>query len=200
MKASEIMTTPVVSIRVDATVREATALLARHRIASMPVLDEDGNVVGIVSEIDLLRNRIPRDPRAHMWRHSEDRADPGRRVADVMSETVVCLSENADAADVVDVMLTNRVRAVPIISGADLIGIISSRDLLRSLLRDDSEIRSEVERRLAGYVAPGEQCVIYVQDGVVTLHGHLADERRREGAIAMTEGVPGVVRVHDRSR
>jgi CBS-domain-containing membrane protein len=197
MKASEIMTHPVFSVRADASVREASALLAEHRITSMPVLDDNGDVVGIVSELDLLRNRFPHDPRAHLTRYDEPASSPGRLVRDVMSDVVFCLSENADAADVVELMVTNRVRAVPIISGADLVGIVSRRDLLRALIRDDADVLADVRERLAGYTSAGEECDdVAVTDGVVTVSGHFSDEQRRAGAIALLETVPGVARVH----
>jgi CBS-domain-containing membrane protein len=142
MKASEIMTRPVFSTRTDATVQQASAALAHHRIASMPVLDEQGDVVGIVSELDLLRNRFPHDSWPQLTRYDAPRTRPGRLVRDVMSEVVFCLSENADAGDIVTVMVTNRVRAVPIISGPDLVGIVSRRDLLQALVRHDETVHA----------------------------------------------------------
>lgn len=202
MKAREIMTSPVFSTRADATVREASAALAEHRITSMPVLDAQGDVVGIVSELDLLRGRFPHDPRAHLTRYDEARPIPGRLVRDVMSDVVFCLSENADAADVVELMVTNRVRAVPIINGPDLVGIVSRRDLLRAMTRDDAVVCLDVQGRLATYTEPDEGCDVTVTDGVVTAVGHFRDERRRDGAVALIETVPGVlsVQVQDRRR
>jgi CBS domain-containing protein len=200
MKVSEIMTRSVITVRVDTPVREASTLLTEHRITSMPVLGNDGGVVGIVSELDLLRGRIPQDPRAHLNRHVDQRPDPGRFVGDVMTDTVVCMSENADVADVAELMITNRVRAVPIISGAGLVGIVSRRDLLRTLLREDVAIRAEVLARLATYADPKERYQVEVADGVVTIREHFEDERRCQAAIALIESVPGVIRVHARGR
>lgn len=198
MKISEIMTRPVITVRAMTPVREASALLAEHGITSMPVLDDDGDIVGIISELDVLRDRLPRDPRRHLARFGERHADPGRLVRDVMSDAVVCMSENADAADVADTMVLERVRAVPIVSGAELVGIVSRRDLIRTLLRDDSAIRADAEHRLEQYLDPSERCTVDVRDGVVTLHGELADADRWDGAVALVECVPGVVRVHAR--
>jgi CBS domain-containing protein len=195
MKVSEIMTHPVVTVRVDTPVRQASTLLAQHRITSMPVLDEDGDVVGIVSELDLLRGRIPHDARSHLSRHHEPRPDPGHFVGDVMSDAVVCLSANADAADAAELMITNRVRAVPIIAGPDLVGIVSRRDLLGTLLRDDGAIRADVQEQLNSYAQPEERCDVEVADGAVTIRARFVDIRRREAAVALVETVPGVVRV-----
>lgn len=195
MRASEIMTRDVVTVRVGTTVREAIALLAEHRITSLPVLDEDGNVVGIVSEVDLLRDRMPHDPRAHL-RPSADRPDPARRVGEVMTDTVVCLSENADTADLAELLVDNNVRAVPIISGAELVGIVSRRDVLRTLLRDDTGIRADVIERLDAYAGRADRWRVAVEQGVVTVAGHFDDPRQRSTVDALVRTVGGVVRVH----
>ena len=195
MKASDIMTRDVVTVRPDTPVREAVALLARHRITSLPVLDDDKSVVGIVSELDLLRDRMPHDPRAHMRPAEDDGPDPARVVGDVMTDTVICLSENADTADLAELLVDHNVRAVPIISGADLVGIVSRRDVLRTLLRDDTAILADVRERLDDYAGPG-RWTISVDDGVVTLRGTVADDRQRASLLALARTVTGVVRVH----
>ena len=196
MKASDIMTRDVITVRPDTPVRAAVALMAEHRITSMPVLDDDGNVIGIVSELDLLRDRMPHDPRAHLWQHSEERPDPAVTVLDVMTDTVICLSENADAADLAELLVDNNVRAVPIISGAELVGIVSRRDVLRTLLRDDTAISADVRERLDAYAGETDRWRVEVQDGVVTVRGQFDDERQQRTVAALVDTVAGVVRVH----
>ena len=199
MKAAEMMSSPVVTVTRDRPAREAIALLAEHAFTSLPVVDEDGDVIGIVSEIDLLRSRVPHDPRAHLLPRS-DAGDPPRTVGDVMSDTVVCLSENADAADLAEVLVDNRIRAVPILRGGDLVGIVSRRDVLRTLLRDDTAIRSDVRERLAAFAGETDRWEVRVSDGVVTVHGRYVDDRERSAVANLAATVPGVVRVHVRGR
>jgi CBS domain-containing protein len=124
------------------SVRHAAELLTERGVTSLPVLDDE-RVVGIVSEVDLIRDRMPHDPRSHLRPEPHDQPDPARLARDVMGDVAVCLGENADAADVAALMLDNNVRAVPIVDGVRPVGIVSRRDLLRSLLRDDdaSELR-----------------------------------------------------------
>lgn len=195
MKAGEIMSRPVITVGAQAPVRKAVALLAEHHITSLPVVDDDGQVIGIVSEVDLLRSRIPHDPRAHMTVHA-DSGDPGSTVREVMSDAVICLSENADAADLAEVLVENRVRAVPILRGADLVGIVSRRDVLRTLLRDDAAILAEVRERLAAFAGEPDRWRIEVAQGVVTLHGRFANDRERDAVHNLAGTVAGVVRVH----
>jgi CBS domain-containing protein len=195
MKASQLMTSPVLTVTRDVPAREAIALLAGRGITSLPVVDEDGEVIGIVSEVDLLRRRVPHDPRAHML-PQRDASDPPRTVGEVMSDAVICLSENADAADLAQVLVDNRIRAVPILRGGDLVGIVSRRDVLRTLIRDDQAIRAEVRERLAAYAGEPDRWRVGVVDGVVTVSGMWSDERDRVAVTNLTTTVPGVVRVH----
>lgn len=199
MKASELMATPVITARTDMPVREAAALLAEHAITSLPVLDDDGNVVGMVSEVDLLRSRMPHDPRAHAI-GLPDAAQPPERVGEVMSDVVVCLSENADSADLAEALVDNRIRAVPILRGAELVGIVSRRDLLRTLLRDDTAIAADVRERLAAYAGVPERWHIHAAEGIVTVTGAFASQREQETVHALASTVDGVVRVNLRPR
>jgi CBS domain-containing protein len=195
MKASEIMTRNVVTVRTDTTVRDAVSLLTEHRVTSLPVLDEQGNVVGIVSELDLLRDRMPHDPRAHLWSHKDDRAEPGRFVRDVMTDTVICLSENADTADLAEMLISNNVRAIPIISGPDMVGIVSRRDVLRTLLRDDVAVLAEIADRLHAYSGEPDRYRVEVDEGAVTISGAFDDARQCDTVVALVRTVAGVVRV-----
>ncbi|HEY7007636.1 MAG TPA: CBS domain-containing protein [Jatrophihabitantaceae bacterium] len=196
MRASEIMSRDVVTVRPGTPVLEAVALLTEHHITSMPVLDDDHNVIGIVSELDLLRDRMPHDPRAHARPRHDDRPDPARTVRDVMTDFVMCTSENADAADLAELLVDNNVRALPILRGGDLVGIVSRRDVLRTLLRDDAAIRAEVQERLDAYAGEYGHWTVTVDAGVVSIHGHFDDDRQRHAVDALARTVPGVVRVH----
>jgi len=195
MKAGEIMTRNVVTVRTDTTVRDAISLLTEHRVTSLPVLDELGNVVGIVRELDLLRDRMPHDPRAHLWSHTDDRAEPGRFVRDVMTDTVICLSENADTADLAEMLINNNVRAIPIISGPDMVGIVSRRDVLRTLLRDDVAVLAEIADRLHAYCGEPDRYRVEVDEGAVTITGAFDDARQCDTVAALVRTVAGVVRV-----
>lgn len=197
MRAEEIMTREVVTVGLSTTVRQAASLLVERQITSLPVLDEDARVVGIVSEVDLIRDRMPRDPRTHLRPETHEQRDPALLVADVMSTTVDCMSRYADTADLAALMVNNRVRAVPITEGGRVIGIVSRRDLLRTLMRDDGAIRDELARRLAEIdPAAAPSWKLSVQDGVVTIRGGARNLRARQNATAIARSVPGVLRVH----
>lgn len=196
MRADEIMTSPVISVHTTTPIREAAALLSEHNISSLPVLDEDDKLVGIVSELDLLRDRMPHDPRSHLLPHTADEPDPKKSVVEVMSPVVICLTSTADLADLATTMIEHNVRAVPIVDGQSMIGIVSRRDVLRTLLRDDTAIRADVQQRLADYSSGGKGWNVAVDGGAVTLSGHFTDDQQRRTVEALARSIPGVMRVH----
>lgn len=197
MKAEDIMTTDVVSVARDTSVHDAATLLAEHNISSMPVTDDNGRVIGMVAEIDLIRNRMPHDPRAHLRGTEYDELpDPAQTVGEVMSDFAVCLGRSADVADLAELMLDNNVRAIPIVDGAKLVGIVSRRDLVRTLMRDDAQIAAEVRNRLDDFSGSPGQWPVTVHDGVVRIDGRFADPQQHDIAVLLARTVPGVIRVH----
>jgi CBS domain-containing protein len=195
MRAAEIMARDVATVRPDTSVHDAVALLTRRGCTSLPVLDDDNHVVGIVSEVDLLRDRMPRDPRSHLRPDPHQHVDPARLVRDVMNEAVVCLSASADTADLAELMIERNVRAIPIIDGATLVGIVSRRDVLQTLLRDDKAIAAEITTRLDQYAGETARWSVEVEDGIVGVTGHFSTEEARIVDL-LARSVPGVVRVH----
>lgn len=196
MRAGEIMTRSVATVHTDTPVRLAVELMSERCVTSLPVLDEDDRVVGIVSEVDVIRHRMPHDPRSHLRREEHEQSDPARLVRDIMSDMVVCLTENADTADLAALMVDNNVRAIPIVDGARLVGIVSRRDLLRTLIRDDLAIKTDVTRRLDEYAGKSGRWKLAIDEGIVTIRGHFEDAAQQEIVTVLARTVPGVVRVH----
>lgn len=195
MRAKDIMTTKVMSVHADDTVHWAVALMTDTRVTSLPVLDDEDRVIGIISESDVIRDRMPTDARSHMRPVAAQQADPRQRVRNVMSVVVDCMGENADTADLATLMLENNVRAVPIVDGARLVGIVSRRDLLRTLLRDDAAILRDLRQALDDYAGEPGRWPASVEDGVVTISGRFdGDEQKIVELLARS--VTGVIRVH----
>lgn len=199
MRAKDIMTRTVTAVHSDSTIRHAAALMTEAKVTSLPVLDEDDRVIGILSEADIIRDRMPSDPRSHLRVNVEQQPDPHLLVRDVMTTTAACMGENADTADLAALMLDNNVRAVPIVDGARLVGIVSRRDLLRTLLRDDESVRLDVRQRLDEYAGEGNRWTVQVQDGIATIHGRCDAEQKRIVEL-LVRSVPGVIRVHTKRR
>ena len=132
MLARDVMTCPVISTLMGTSVTEATHLLIDNGFTALPVIDdEDGRLVGIITEADLLRDRISSDPR----RTRVVGTTPGYRpriVADVMTSPVESLTAGADIADAARLMVDERIRCLPIVDGYGVVGVITRRDLLRA--------------------------------------------------------------------
>ncbi len=182
----------VVTVRSDDDVPSAARVLLRHRIASAPVLDADGRLVGVVSESDLLRGRLARDPRAHFLERPDEDAPP-RLVADVMTEHPVTVDVHGDLADAVHLLVERGIRALPVLDGRRLVGVLARRDVLRVTTLDDEEVRDAVAAKLAADL-PGQSWTVEVTDGVVVLAGPHEEAARRIAAV-LARTVPGVVRV-----
>jgi CBS domain-containing protein len=111
VRAGEIMTAPVVTVSSETPTREIAETLGRRRISAVPVVDEAGSVVGLVSEYDLL-------------------AKSGLIARDLMTTAVISVTEDTDIADVRHLLVDRRIRRVPVLAGGRLVGIVSRSDVV----------------------------------------------------------------------
>ena len=195
MRALDIMSSPVVTVTPEMTVKYAANLLSAHGFTALPVLDADGRLIGVVTEADLLRDRFPRDAR---YRQGEDTvADdpPAGTVGGVMTTPAVGMGAGTDVVDLVRVLLEDRIRSMPIVDGAHVVGIVTRRDLVRALARDDEVISADVRHQLSIYGGPA-RWTVEVHGGAVEVVDAFDDETDRHVAIVLAQAVPGVTAVH----
>ena len=121
-KASDIMTTNVITAKKDMVLTDVIALLLRWHISAMPVVDDEDKMVGIVSEIDLVNLTF-------------DGNAADTTVEEVMITDVVYFNPNTQLADLVQTFSKKHLRRVPIIDEGKIVGIVSRRDILREMLR-----------------------------------------------------------------
>ncbi len=146
MKANEIMTREVISVRPDTPTRQIARLLLDHGISAVPVVDDAGTPIGIVSEGDLLgRNEEDREARRDWWLAllaEGETLNPDfvsnlcaqERVArDIMAGPVVTVEENTDASEIARLLQSHHVKRVPVLRDERIVGIVSRADLLRAL-------------------------------------------------------------------
>ena len=192
MRIKDLMTSPVVTVTPTTRLKQAAALLVRHGFNAVPVVDE-GDLVGIVSEADLVRLESSPDPRAHALRWPAPVTSVPHLVGEVMTREVLALPPDADTAEAARLMLDRRVKSIPVVLGRRVVGMVTRRDLLSVLARSDPAIRAEVERLLDEELGDG-QGRVEVADGVVTLTG-FDPGRESELAALLAQTVPGVVEV-----
>ena len=170
MQARDVMTREVVTVGPETSAKYAAEVMAEHGFAALPVVDDDGRLVGIVAEADVLRDRVPPDPRLHLRR--DGGAEPAALsllVHGVMTSDVRAVEPTADVADVARVFVDERLRSVPVVEGGRLVGIVSRRDLLRALVRPDEEIRHDLLRLVEGYTGALDSWEVTVTEGLATI-------------------------------
>jgi len=218
MNASDVMTRNVLSVRPEATIAEAIRLMLDNRISGLPVLDETGRLVGILTEGDLLR-RGETGTERHRPRWLEILMGPGRlaeeyvrthgrRIAEVMTRDPVGVSPDTPLEEIVALMERHRIKRVPVLDGDVPVGILSRADLLRGLAgalaeapvaaASDEEIHERILAELARAAwVPRDGVAITVKNGVVDLNGVILDEKERVALRVAAENVPGVRAVED---
>ena len=219
MKAKDIMTSPVVSAELDATVIQAAQIMLQKRISGLPVVDKDGRLVGIVTEGDFLR-RAETGTERRRPRWLEFLIGPGRladeytrshsrKLEDVMTSDPVIVSEDAPLEEIVNVMERHQIKRLPVVRGQQLVGIVSRANLLQALasVHREAEPSAQSDEVIRGLVLAefGKQqrapMALYinpiVRNGIVELWGTITDERERRALIVTAENVPGVKEVRD---
>ncbi|MFI7469781.1 CBS domain-containing protein [Nonomuraea sp. NPDC049646] len=194
MLVREVMSGPAVTVRDTDPVRRAVRVLHGHDITAAPVVGDDGRLVGVVSELDLLRGEFEPDPRATVRPVAAAEEPPPRQVMDVMSRDVVTVTETTDVTVAIDLMVRERVKSLPVVTGGRIAGMVSRRDLMAMLARPDEDLRQEVEAALREQYPAGPRWDVAVRDGVAELRGPSRQQADHiAGVLART--VPGVVRV-----
>jgi CBS domain-containing protein len=187
----DVMTTKVVSVAPEATLKQAVQLLAEHDITAMPVLDERGELVGVLSEADVLLDSFLPDPRAHET-PVHLRGGPALvRVVEVMSRHVLTVPAGADLAEAADLMVSTVAKSLPVVEDNRVVGMLSRRDLIAVLARRDDVIAAAVDDLVR---TSGHDWVTEVADGVVTVEGpeEAADVDLAAVLVATVPGVVGV--------
>ena len=183
MRTRDIMTSPVVSVTPDTSLKDVAALLVERGINAVPVVDAGDRLCGIVSEADLLaletasaRGGAPHPARA------------------VMRQSGYTLAEDTEATAGPRMMLRHGLKSVPVVVGDRVVGIVARRDLLRLVARGDNDIRADLQRRLQEEVHALQGLDLHVADGIVTIDGPVGPlARQLVNALART--VPGVLEV-----
>ena len=216
MRVADIMTSGVVTVRPDTSVREVAKILLDRSISAVPVVDDEGRPLGIVSEGDLVRRtELGTETRRSWWLDlfgdPDERAirftrEHGRTAEQVMSREVVTTTEDAGLAEVARLLEKHRIKRVPVLRDGRIVGIVSRANILRGFASveekqpaakpaSDLEIRKAVLATLSELsIAPGLVDVT-VSAGTVQLWGTTRSDAEERAAIVAAEEVPGVTAV-----
>jgi len=202
---AEVMTTDVVSVPESAGYKEIVEALANREVSAVPVVDDDGRVIGIVSEADLLfkaQYAGQPQPTARLWDRKRVRTARTKAgadtAADLMSSPAIAINPRDKVTTAAKLMDAEKVKRLPVVDEhGQLVGIVSRGDVLRLFLRDDEDIRREVRDEVlirTLWIDP-DAITVEVTHGVVTLGGTV--DRRSTIAIVVevVQSVAGVVDV-----
>jgi CBS-domain-containing membrane protein len=217
MNARDVMSRNVISIAPDATVLQAAQMMLKHHISGLPVVDKD-KLVGIVSEGDFLRRQETKTQRRRS-RWLEFLMGPGRmaeeytrthgsRVSEVMTTDLQTTTEDTSLEDIVRLMEKHRIKRVPVMRGAKMVGIITRANLMHAMVglargakpvkASDAAIREQLMKIMQEQTwAPTAMVDVQVHDGVVELWGTILDERQRDALKVAAENIAGVKAVKD---
>ena len=138
----DVMTRRVVTARTDSDIRDVSALLSENRISGLPVVDERGHVVGVVSEADLLslagmeRGHSFKDIVKHILGESVPRRKQGSRVGEIMSSPALTTRPETDIRDVAKILESKGIKRLPVVDEENrLVGIVSRGDIVRAMSR-----------------------------------------------------------------
>ncbi len=202
MRVADVMTTEVVTVRPETSLKEVAQVLSTCGISGAPVVDSDGRVLGVVSEADILVKE--RRPRTETWldrllnRSSGDPKAAARTVGEAMTwpaETIEA-SRRVDAAAAR--MLDRQVNRLPVVdTEGRLVGIVTRADLVRAFVQTDEQIEREIREDVLLHelwLDPND-FQLSVQRGEVSVSGHIGSETERELLVKRIRLVPGVVSV-----
>jgi CBS domain-containing protein len=220
MKAADVMISNVITVSPDASVQDVANILLTNRISAVPVAGGNGELIGIISEGDLIRRAEAGTDRRHSWwlelliggtpLAAEYVKSHARKVADVMTREVITATPDTPLREIAGLLERNGIKRVPIVKGRKIVGIVSRANLVQALVAqreeieerpaiDDLTIREEVMARLDGqpWTSRLSPVNVIVHDGVVDLWGIVDSETVKQAVRVAVEVTPGVCRIND---
>jgi CBS domain-containing protein len=202
MQVRDVMSTDVVATTPDASLRDVLELLTARGVSGLPVVDDDGHVLGVISQADVLATTSSRTATSGiadilLADARSKRSAIARTVDEIMSSPARVIEESCPVTQAAAQMLDHGIKRLPVVRAGKLVGIVTRRDLLRAFTRTDEEIareiRDEVLGRLLG-LSPTEVAV-HVERGSVALFGQVETRSEAEVVEGLVLRVPGVVSV-----
>lgn len=179
MHARDILSHPVVKLWPDTTLEQAVSLLTEYGFDAMPVVDQIGHVLGIMSQSDALAAA------------EKPRTTP---VSAVMTTPAEVVHPGTDLAEIAARMLSLHLRSMPVVEAGVLVGIVARRDLLRALARTDLPVEVEIRALLDDYAGSRRQWTIEVADRCATISGSFADTAEKRVVVGLALSVDGIDR------
>jgi CBS domain-containing protein len=217
MKARDIMVAPVITASPNASIKSVAETFIRHSISAVPVVDDKGKVVGIISEGDLLhRAEAGMEVQRPWWLRAFMSPDAlaneyvkahARKASDAMNREVITASPETPLHEIASLLEKHAVKRVPIVENGQLVGIVSRANLVQAMASvgkaleiplSDSTIRNKLLAHLRGQDwAHSGLLNVTVSNGVLDLWGVANSEAERRAIRVAAEATPGVRAVNN---
>lgn len=202
MQLRDLMTTTVLCVGPDASLKEAARRMLEAGVSGLPVTDDSGTLVGVITEADFVkaeagRRRNERRSLLGWLAHEHEIPVDEVRVGDVMTKEVITSSPDADHADAARLMEKSRIKRVPIMENDVLVGMVSRSDIMRAFARPDGEIVRELQdqvMRKVLWIDPNS-VRISCEDGNLSLSGQVETRSDAELLAELARRLDGVVSV-----
>ncbi|HEY7792913.1 MAG TPA: CBS domain-containing protein [Gaiellaceae bacterium] len=204
MHVKDVMTTDVVTLKPDSSLKDAARTLVERGISGLPVCDEKGRVVGVLSEADLLYKEAgPPRPYRLLERLTEPRTldayvkPDAMSVREAMTRPAVTIGSNRPLAEAARLLVAKRLKRLPVVDDGALVGIVTRADLVRAFARPDADIARELRDDVLArtlWIDPSD-LVVDVNDGHVVLRGVVETKTETQLVERLAARVPGVVSV-----
>lgn len=206
MRLEQLMTTDVITVGPDSSLKEAARRMVEAGISGLPVTDDSARVIGIITEADFVSGEADRrtERRAGLLRFLGKEAeipDHERLVRDVMTTGVITITPDADHAEAARVMERHGIKRIPVVDeDGRLVGVVSRADILRAFVRADAEIVDEIESRVVRdilWIDP-RRVTVTCMEGNVTLEGRVETRSAVQLMGELTRRLDGVASVDNR--
>jgi CBS-domain-containing membrane protein len=204
MKIEDVMSTEVVSVPQTMSLKDAAYQLVEHGITGMPVVDDDGAVVGVLSEADIIAKETKPAPRRRTldWLFEprdtwlDERFD-ARTVAEAMSAPAITIAADRALTEAANAMVAEGINRLPVVVDGKLVGIVTRADLVRAFSRSDAEVLADVRDEVITRVfwLDPNLFTIQVDNGVVSIAGKVDTEGDMRLLPELIRRLPGVVAV-----
>jgi CBS-domain-containing membrane protein len=148
LTAADVMTKDIITVKKETTIRELAELFAQHRISSAPVVDDNGEMIGIVTETDLIEQdknlHIPTVISLFDWviyLESDKKFEKelnkmtGQTVGEIFTQKVETVTPATPVSDLADIMSSRKINAIPVVEGNKVVGIVARIDLIRTMIK-----------------------------------------------------------------
>lgn len=217
MKARDVMVSPVITVSPHASVKEVAKTFLERHISAVPVVDEKGKLVGIISEGDLLHRAEASTERRHPWwlrafigpdtLAAEYTKAHARKVADAMTHKVVTATPETPLHEIAALLEKNAIKRVPIVENGHIVGLVSRANLIQAVASagkgldiplSDTMIRNRLMAHLLAQPwAQTDLLNVTVKDGVVDLWGITGSDTENQAIRVAAETANGVRCVND---